>query len=252
MGLWGVIMDEFTQCLDGYCNLLPSLEQPPATRTTRNRGALIPNIEGKSTKHTDLHLYGVIGSSYVNASKLNQELKAAGEVNSITVYLNTIGGTFADGLPIYNLLRQQKAHITVKVMGYALSMGSVIMLAGDRIECAGNSLIMIHRAHGLTWGDASAHRKAMEILDKHDGVIIPAYIRRMGKTESQVKALLQDETWYTAKQAKAEGLVDAITADVDIDIQEAQRGEENMGITANYHAAPIEFSSKFRNCCPCH
>ena len=162
-------------------------------------------------RNADIYLYGIIGGWNVNAQQFLAELQAAGDVDTITVYLNTVGGSFYDGLPIYNTLKQHKAHVTVKVMGYALSMGSVVMLAGDAVEAAENSLIMIHRAQGGVWGDAGEMAKTADILLKHEAAILPEYARRMGKTETEVQALLQAETWYTAAEAKAAGLVDTIT-----------------------------------------
>ncbi|MEB4590782.1 head maturation protease, ClpP-related, partial [Candidatus Thiothrix sp. Deng01] len=146
------------------------------------------------------------------AQQFLADLQGAGDVETITVYLNTVGGSFYDGLPIYNTLKQHKAHVTVKVMGYALSMGSVIMLAGDVVEAAENSLVMIHRAQGGVWGDAEDMAHASQVLQKHEQAVIPEYMRRLGKSEQDVMALLKAETWYTASEAKAAGLVDAVTA----------------------------------------
>ena len=165
----------------------------------------------QAAKHVDIYLYGVIGSYRVNARKFLADLQAAGDVTSITVYLNTVGGSFYDGLPIYNTLKQHKAHVTIKVMGYALSMGSVIMLAGNTIEAAENSLIMIHRAQGFVFGDAEAMTKMADILQKHEAGITPEYMRRMNKTASEVQTLLKAETWFTASEAKAAGLIDTIS-----------------------------------------
>lgn len=163
------------------------------------------------TKHVEIYLYGVIGGYYANVQQFLADLKDAGDVEKITVYLNTVGGSFYDGLPIYNTLKQHKAKVTVKVMGYALSMGSVIMLAGDEIEAAENALIMIHRAQGEVSGNADDMIHAAQVLIKHEEAILPEYMRRLGKTESEVMALLRAETWYTAAEAKAAGLVDWVT-----------------------------------------
>lgn len=171
----------------------------------------------KATKHLDIYLFGVVGGWRVNAQTFLDDLRGAGEVNTITVYLNTVGGSFYDGLPIYNMLKQHKAHVTVKVMGYALSMGSVIMLAGDQVEAAESSLIMIHRAHGGVWGHAEDMRKGADILISHEQVIIPEYSRRLGVSHEQVQSLLADETWYTAAQAKEAGLIDVLIADSEGD-----------------------------------
>ncbi len=198
-------------------------------------------------KHADIYLYGVIGGWRANVNAFLDDLRSAGEVTSITVYLNTIGGTFYDGLPIYNTLKQHKAHVTVKVMGYALSMGSVIMLAADDVQAAENAIIMIHGAQGFAWGDARHMRHEAEVLETHENAILPEYCRRMGKSAQDVQALLEKETWYTAAKAKAAGLVNTITDAVDLDKAEEQLPEDSWEFAANhFQSPPDEFAARFQ------
>ena len=168
-------------------------------------------ITNAAARHAEIYLYGVIGGYYANVQQFLADLQNAGAVDKITVYLNTVGGSFYDGLPIYNTLKQHKAHVTVKVMGYALSMGSVIMLAGDKVQAAENSLIMIHRAQGCVCGDADDMTHSSQILLKHEQAVLPEYMRRMGKSEQEIMGLLKAETWYNAHEALAAGLVDEVT-----------------------------------------
>lgn len=204
-----------------------TVEQPPNNQWY--------NIAVNSaSRHADIYLYGVIGGWNANIQQFLMDVQNAGDVATMTVYLNTVGGSFYDGLPIYNTLKQHKAHITVKVMGYALSMGSVIMLAGDVIEAAENSLIMIHRAQGEFWGSAEDMQRGAEILIKHEQAILPEYMRRMGKSANQVQALLNAETWYTAAEAKAAGLVDTITQPITPDLTTATNNAESWAYASQH------------------
>lgn len=198
------------------------------------------NLEtNKESKHVDIYLYGVIGGYNVNLQQFLQDLSAAGEVDTITVYLNSVGGYFGDGLPIFNTLKQHKAHVTVKVMGYALSMASVIMLAGDVVEAAENALIMIHRAYNSEWGNADDLTKAAEILLKHEAAIIPEYARRMNLSDKAVFELLKAETWYTASEAKQAGLIDRITGEAVLDKAAAKLDGEVVNYAlSNYRNVP--------------
>lgn len=199
-------------------------------------GARWYNIQSNAaTKHAEIYLYGVIGGYYANVQQFLADLQAAGDVERITVYLNTIGGSFYDGLPIYNTLKQHKAQVTVKVMGYALSMGSVIMLAGDSVEAAENSLIMIHRAQGMAWGDANDMAQAATVLQKHEQAILPEYMRRMGQSAQAVQALLAAETWYTAAEAKQAGLIDVITDVVNSNPEAAKLEAEAWNYAAQHY-----------------
>ncbi len=168
-------------------------------------------------RQANIDIFGVIGGWRINVNSFADDLKNLGKVSAITVRLNTLGGTFYDGLAIYNLLKQHDAEVTVRVMGYALSMGSLIMLAADKVEMSQNALVMIHRAQGFARGDAKNILKGAEVLKKHEKAVIPDYQQRLGKTESEVLALLDSETWYTANEALDAGLIDAITDPIDLE-----------------------------------
>ena len=172
-------------------------------------------ITNKKKSHTVIDIFGTIGWS-VWIQKFASDLKKAGDVATILVRINTFGGTFFDGLPIYNLLKEHSAHVTTRNIGYAVSMGSVILLSGDTIEMADNSMTMIHRAQGYAYGDADQFIKQAGVLVTHEkAALIPLYMARLGKTEAQVKKLLQKETWYTASEALEAGLIDAISDPID-------------------------------------
>lgn len=200
--------------------------------------------------HADLYIFGVIGSWWDEntAEAVLSELQSYDNLSTIDVYLATIGGTFMDGLPIYNLLKNHKATVTVKVIGYALSMGSVIMLAGDKVQAAQNALIMIHNAQGVAWGNAAELRKGADKLDKHEQAIMPRYCERMNLSSDEVQTLLDEETWYTADEAKAAGLIDEIIDPVDLDDTDNKQPENSWRYAAeNFRNPPDAFQSRVQN-----
>lgn len=157
-----------------------------------------------------IDIFGLIGGWEITADYIKNELNNLSDSEEVLIRLHSSGGTFDEGLAIYNLLKNHKGKVTVQVMGYALSMGSFIMLAADEIHASESSIIMIHRASTIAWGDAKDMGKAAEMLQKHDQVVVPVYAQKLNKTEEEVLNLLQAETWFTAKEAKAAGLVDRI------------------------------------------
>lgn len=209
------------------------------SRMNKNPIPSFYNIAINKKKHADINIIGVIGW-HVWINKFIYDLEEAGELSTIKVRINSIGGSFYDGLPIFNLLKEHPAHVTTCNIGYALSMGSVLLLAGDTIEMAENAILMIHRAQGFAWGDAKKFRKQAEILETHENAsLMPIYTNRLNKNESEVLELLQDETWYTAKQAKDAGLIDVISNKVDL--KKAQKslkqkvGNQFENPAFNYH-----------------
>lgn len=195
--------------------------------------------------HLDIYLYGVIGGWDVDVNTFLEQVKSVPNPETVTVYLNTVGGSFYDGLPIFNTLAQMEAVVTVNIMGYALSMGSVLMLAGDRVRMAQNGLIMIHRANTWADGDAATLRKEADILEKHEVGLIKLYAERMGKVDAEILAMMQEETWFTADEALAIGLIDEIIDPIDTSkaVAEAFAGNESQKLISNFHKIPAELKT---------
>ena len=200
-----------------------------------------------SGQHVDIYLFGVIGDWWDGntATDVLSQLHGNRNVTDITVYLSSIGGYFNDGLPIYNLLKQHSAHVEVVVMGYALSMASVIMLAADRLKVAQNALIMIHNAQGFAYGAPADLRQAADVLAKHEQAIIPLYAARLGKTPAEIQTMLDDETWFTAQEALDAGLVDEIIDPVDISQIDKQQPTNAWEFAVkNFKHPPISFTQR--------
>ena len=86
----------------------------------------------KDSKKAEINLYATIGSSFwedsISAKQFSDELKNIGDVEEITLRVNSPGGDVFDGLTIYNRLKQHKAKIIVYVDGMAASIASIIFL----------------------------------------------------------------------------------------------------------------------------
>ncbi len=67
----------------------------------------------------------------------------------ITLYLSSLGGSVYDGLAIYDLIRASPSPVVVYANGKIMSMGVVILLAGDKRYAAKNTRFMMHSlSHG--------------------------------------------------------------------------------------------------------
>ena len=123
---------------------------------------------------------------------------SAKEVN---VHINSYGGDVAEGLAIYNTLKNSGKKVTTYCDGFACSAASVIFMAGDERLMNEASLLMIHNAWTYASGDANAFRKQAEDLDKITQRSVNAYLERAGISEKELKDLMDQETWITAEEA---------------------------------------------------
>lgn len=163
----------------------------------------------------EVFLFDEIGAFGVSAKQFVEDLKKLSNVAQIRLRINSIGGSVFDGAAMYNAIRQHKAHVTASIEGIAASMASVVAMAADRVEMAANGLLMIHNPHGMTMGDANAHRKTADALDKASQTLVNAYVVKTGKDADAIAAMMDDETWFTAEEALEHGFVDEVTGAVE-------------------------------------
>jgi ATP-dependent protease ClpP protease subunit len=166
-------------------------------------------IRNQTSTDAELHVYDEIGYWGVTAAEFVKELQAL-DVDSIRLHINSPGGDVFDGLAILNALRQHRARIDVTVDGLAASAASFIAMCGDTVMMAPQSMMMIHDAAGMAWGDARELRSTADLLDKVSGNIADVYTARAGGTAAEWRARMLDETWLTAAEAVLVGLADGI------------------------------------------
>jgi ATP-dependent Clp endopeptidase proteolytic subunit ClpP len=153
-------------------------------------------------------LDGVVGFDFTAASVAAQ-LLGAGDVE---VTLNSQGGDVLEGMAIYNAFNDHQGAVKF-VIDQAMSMATIIMLAGDeRVGRRESSMIMIHRPWGMGMGNADDMRESAEILDKMQGQMQQIYLSRMNCSEDELAKMLDDETYMDADEAMACGLITSVVS----------------------------------------
>ena len=161
---------------------------------------------------TEIYIYGNIGDKWdeegVVASTLVKDI-AALDVETITVRINSYGGSVTDGLAIFNALKRHPAKIRVEIEGVALSIASYIAMAGDEITIAANAQLMIHAPWGITAGNSVALRDQADVLDRYARALSSGYADCSGQPLDTCLALLSDgkDHWYSADEALDAGFV---------------------------------------------
>lgn len=168
------------------------------------------SIQNKvASDQADVLIYDYIGWGGVTAADFARELQAL-TVKTINVRINTPGGDVFDGLAIFNSLKSHGATINVQIDGIAASIGSIIAMAGQTITMGESAFLMIHNPWALVIGNAADMREMAMTLDKIGGSLAGIYATRQGVTKDQAQAWMDAETWFTAEEATAAGLADAV------------------------------------------
>ncbi|MGF7178431.1 ClpP-like prohead protease/major capsid protein fusion protein [Azospirillum doebereinerae] len=165
----------------------------------------------------EVMIYGVVGDEWdgLDAKSVINGIKALGTVDTITLRINSGGGYVYEGLAIFNYLQAHAARKVVHIDGIAASMASVIAMIGDEIHIPANALMMIHNPWNLAIGDASAMRKEADNLDRVKAAIVTIYAARTGKSEAELSALMDAETWLRGQEAVDAGFATTAGAGVE-------------------------------------
>ena len=170
-------------------------------------------------KEVDIYIFGDITSwewyeNDVSSYTLSKELQMLDpDIEVINVHINSYGGEVAEGLAIYNLLRNHKAKVRTYCDGFACSIASVIFMAGDERIMNAASLLMVHNAWMYTAGNADQLRKDADDLDKITQASINAYMQNVNITEDKLKELLDAETWILPSEALEMGFATSIVGE---------------------------------------
>jgi len=135
----------------------------------------------------------------------------------LQVEINSDGGNVADGIACFNMLRGWPGGVTVEVVGWALSIASVILQAGTTRRAHESALIMVHAPWTSTTGNADALRGSADLLDQVRESMLIAY-RRTGQDDAVIRSWLDGaDHWFTAAEAQALGLIDEVISDISVE-----------------------------------
>lgn len=176
----------------------------------------------KGADRGEIYLYGIIGISKdnffgidgISAKDFADDLKALGAVKTIDLFVNSDGGIVDDARAIYNQLVRHGATIATHIDGIAASAASFVAMAGKTIDIAEGGFIMIHNARGGVYGEADDLRAMADVFDSYNTAIRNTYSARTKIDDKTLKAWMDEETWFTAEEAKKNGFVDSIVENV--------------------------------------
>lgn len=147
----------------------------------------------------------------------------------VEVYINSPGGVIQAGSEIYTALREYQGEVKIKVVGQACSAASIIAMAGH-CEMSPTALMMVHCVSSGARGNHSDMEKMAEILRTADDALSNAYVAKTNMSKEEVLAMMEEETWLTAEQAKEKGLIDGIMFEE----------KESLQLTASSFELPSE------------
>lgn len=173
-----------------------------------------PAILAAADEANTISMFDPIGYDYwtgdgVTAKRVSAALRDMGGAD-VTVNINSPGGDMFEGLAIYNILRDYKGKVTVKVLGLAASAASIIAMAADDLQIARAGFLMIHNC----WVVAAGNRHDLEemalTMEPFDQAMADIYAARTGDKVEAMQKLMDAESWIGGSAAVDQGFADSL------------------------------------------
>ncbi|EFO32610.1 ClpP protease [Roseibium sp. TrichSKD4] len=161
------------------------------------------------------------------AKRARAALRAIGD-EDVTVQINSPGGDLFEGTAIYNLLREHPAKVTVEVVGWAASAGSIIAMGSDEIRMGPGTKMMVHNAWGAVVGNRHDFKAGMELFEKFDAGIVDIYEARTGADRADIVRLMDEETFLSPEDAKKLGFADVVDNGLSIPEANVHDGKASL------------------------
>lgn len=150
-------------------------------------------------------------ANIINSQLLFLETENPGK--TVTVYINSPGGSVYDGMSIYDVMNFISCPVATTCCGTAASMAAVLLSSGDKgLRMAlPHSQIMVHAPSGGT-GRATApdFRIAAAEMEKCEKMLYEVLAKNMDADYEYVKKICDRDFWMTPEEAVANKLIDKI------------------------------------------
>lgn len=159
-------------------------------------------------------LYGL--DNGVTYGTIDEALAAkADDDNTIVLKIHCNGGLCTEGYAIYDRLRSvANTTIEAEVEGECSSMATIILLAASKRRAMQNSRFCIHKPR-MPWyfcEDMTEDEAMKAYEDLHDETerMLKIYTERTGQTREALEALMKEDKYITADEAKDLGFIQEI------------------------------------------
>nr|YP_010455013.1 ATP-dependent Clp protease proteolytic subunit 1 [Citrus micrantha]QVL29573.1 ATP-dependent Clp protease proteolytic subunit 1 [Murraya exotica]UUA03849.1 ATP-dependent Clp protease proteolytic subunit 1 [Citrus micrantha]WPX85633.1 ATP-dependent Clp protease proteolytic subunit 1 [Citrus glauca]WRH07661.1 ATP-dependent Clp protease proteolytic subunit 1 [Citropsis articulata] len=140
-------------------------------------------------------------------------LSIENETKDLYLFINSPGGWVIPGIAIYDTMQFVRPDVQTICMGLAASMGSFLLAAGASTKRLAfpHAWVMIHQPIGAFYGAQTGEfiLDTEELLRLRE-ILTMVYVQRSGKPLWVVSEDMERDTFMSATEAQAHGLVDLV------------------------------------------
>jgi ATP-dependent Clp protease protease subunit len=139
-------------------------------------------------------------------------LEAENPKKEIAMYINSPGGLVTSGLAIYDTMQYIRPSLQTLCVGQAASAASLLLCAGEKGQrySLPNSRILVHQPSASYRGQASEIARHAQEIVKLKRRLNEIYAKHTGQSVEAVEKALDRDTYMTAEEARAFGLLDEV------------------------------------------
>jgi len=180
-------------------------------RTGRDSAEIVLYGDIVSKRPTDWDGNPIEGQ-YIILPEFMKDLKQVEDAAHLTVRIHSAGGNAYDAMTIHNRLKSMKADVEVVIDGVAMSGGSLIACAGNKVSVYPSSIIMIHRSWSFLFGgyNASELKKTIEENEAVDRAQAAIYHAKTGIPSEELLSMMEAETFLIGQEAVERGFADEL------------------------------------------
>jgi ATP-dependent Clp protease protease subunit len=198
------------------------------------------DLRMSADEEAEIMIYGRIVTSDwkwnendVSAVDFDKALKKAKSAKRVKLRINSPGGNVYQAVAMRSMLAGAGfKDLNIYVEGLCASAATLLAcIPGAKAYMAEGSHYMLHNPWTVVMGNAAEMEHEAKVLRGMEGDFRAMYAKKCGGDDETIKAWMDDETWFTAKEAQENGFIDEITeapeavaACVDPRMMEAMKG----------------------------
>jgi ATP-dependent Clp protease protease subunit len=142
--------------------------------------------------------YGISGNAFANEILYLQD-----KCKSISVRINSIGGSVLEGYSIVSAILKSKVPCNTYIDGLAASISGVIAMAGKKCYMMDYGTLMLHNPSGM---------EDKEVLGLVKNTLVTILQNRTDLDSDNINTMMDSETWLSASECLSRGMIDSIVS----------------------------------------
>ena len=162
----------------------------------------------------------ISGAIFPDVTAAFASFMAENSKKDICMDITTFGGSIFAASEIVAMIKAHPKKVDAEINSYCMSAGtyitSAILAKGGKVVMSANAQMMIHKPETSAEGNIDELNSYAKMLQNITDDYLSVYSAAMGKTIEEVNTMLARDSWFTAQEALALGLISEISTAVDL------------------------------------